>query len=204
MPEELLKVRFQDSSGEIKPLQQAKQSWQWLSYKKAYSFNPCHSCSQNKSILQFCNSWYFSLFRYFVLFRDPDFIAKAFENIEIRENIILNTDLTNLHESIFLSRIWELENIIFYMMSFIMPEELLKVRFQDSSGEIKPLQQAKQSWQWLSYKKAYSFNPCHSCSQNKSILQFYNSWYFRLFRVFRCLRNPNISVLWPSVEPAAQ
>ena len=161
MPEELLKVRFQDSSGEIKPLQQAKQSWQWLSYKKAYSFNPCHSC----------------------------FIAKAFENIEIRENIILNTDLTNLHESIFLSRIWELENIIFYMMSFIMPEELLKVRFHDSSGEIKPLQQAKQSWQWLSYK---------------TILQFYNSWYFRLFRVFRCLRNPNISVLWPSVEPAAQ
>ena len=117
LPEELLKVRFQDSSGEIKPLQQAKQSWQWLSYKKTYSFNPCHSCSQNKSILQFYNSWYFSIFRYFALFRDLDFIAKVFENIKIRENIILNTDLTDLHESIFLSRIWELE-IYFWGQSF--------------------------------------------------------------------------------------
>ena len=73
-------------------------------------------------------------FRYFAFFRDPDFIAKAFENVKIRENIILNTDLTNLTNRI-ISRIWELENIIFYMMSFILTEELLKVHSQDTSKE---------------------------------------------------------------------
>ena len=32
---------------------------------------------------------YFCPFRLFVLFRDPNYIAKEFENIEIRENLFL-------------------------------------------------------------------------------------------------------------------
>ena len=35
---------------------------------------------------------FLQLFRLFVLFRDPDFIAKAFENIETREKIVLTDD----------------------------------------------------------------------------------------------------------------
>ena len=35
---------------------------------------------------------FLQLFRLFVLFRDPDFIAIAFENIETREKIVLTDD----------------------------------------------------------------------------------------------------------------